>query len=95
MIGFVHFLIAKGFAPYRKVGNKYVPCSLLDYYSSTAKGYVDVRLVNGDKEVVYGLHEAHHPPTLIYPRPSGIVYDTQMSRLFQTLSFEDIYSLLW
>ena len=94
MIGFINFLIDKGFTPYRKVGSKYIPCSLLDYYSSTVPGYMDIRLRKDIREVVYGLNEVHHP-TLIYPRPQGVVWDKDMDRLFQTLTFEEIYNLLW
>lgn len=94
MIGFLSYLVSKGFTPYRKIGDKYVKCSLDNYFSSTMPGYLDIRLIKGKKEVIYGLHERNHPPTLIYPRPQWVVHDYEMDRLFQTTSFEDIYNLL-
>ena len=60
MIGFVEYLISKGYKPYRKVmskkGSTYVEDSNIGFYSSMSE-HIDLRLIKGKKEVVYGLHE--------------------------------------
>lgn len=94
MLGFINFLIEKGFTPYRKAGDKYVKCSLLEYYSSAMPSYIDLRLVKDELEIAYGLHEYKHPPTLISPRPKGVVFDYEMDRLFESKSYEEIYSMI-
>ena len=67
MIGFVEYLISKGYKPYRKVmskkGSTYVEDSNIGFYSSMSE-YIDLRLIKGKKEVVYGLHERGHSPTI-------------------------------
>lgn len=77
MIGFVEYLISKGYKPYRKVmskkGSTYVEDSNIGFYSSMSE-HIDLRLIKGKKEVVYGLHERGHSPTLIYPRPKWVRY---------------------
>ena len=63
MIGFVEYLISKGYKPYRKVmskkGSTYVEDSNIGFYSSMSE-HIDLRLIKGKKEVVYGLHERGH-----------------------------------
>lgn len=53
MIGFVEYLISKGYKPYRKVmskkGSTYVE---IGFYSSMSE-HIDLRLIKGKKEVVY------------------------------------------
>lgn len=97
MIGFVEYLISKGYKPYRKQmtkkGSTYVPDSNIGFYSSMSE-HIDLRLIKGKKEVVYGLHECGHSPTLIYPRPKGVVTDADMDRVFLNNSFEDIAKLI-
>ena len=60
MIGFIEYLISKGYKPYRKVmskkGSTYVEDSNIGFYSSMSE-HIDLRLIKGKKEVVYGLHE--------------------------------------
>lgn len=51
-----------------KKGSTYVEDSNIGFYSSMSE-HIDLRLIKGKKEVVYGLHERGHSPTLIYPRP--------------------------
>lgn len=46
------------------------------------------------KEVVYGLHERGHSPTLIYPRPKWVKSDADMDRLFLNYSFEEIAEMI-
>ena len=55
---------------------------------------LDLRLTKGDKEVIYGLHEYKHSPTLIYPRPVNCIFDSDVDRLFLSKSFEEIFILL-
>lgn len=97
MIGFVEYLISKGYKPYRKVmskkGSTYVEDSNIGFYSSMSE-HIDLRLIKGKKEVVYGLHERGHSPTLIYPRPKWVKSDADMDRLFLNYSFEEIYGSL-
>ena len=92
MIGFVEYLISKGYKPYRKVmskkGSTYVEDSNIGFYSSM------LRLIKGKKEVVYGLHERGHSPTLIYPRPKWVKSDADMDRLFLNYSFEEIAEMI-
>lgn len=56
MIGFVEYLISKGYKPYRKVmskkGSTYVEDSNIGFYSSMSE-HIDLRLIKGKKEVVY------------------------------------------
>lgn len=55
MIGFVEYLISKGYKPYRKVmskkGSTYVEDSNIGFYSSMSE-HIDLRLIKGKKEVV-------------------------------------------
>ena len=97
-MNFVEFCISKGYTPYRCVYDKtkhkheYVKeeSKYLDYFSSAAPGYLDIRLVKGDKEIVYGLHEANHFPTLIYPRQPIGLDATSIDRAFDTYTFGQI-----
>ncbi len=55
MIGFIEYLISKGYKPYRKVmskkGSTYVEDSNIGFYSSMSE-HIDLRLIKGKKEVV-------------------------------------------
>lgn len=76
----------------------------VDFYSSMGSGNIDIRFIkpedvsenmgNHTKQFVYGLNEAegHKPPTLIYPRLTGILYDYEMNRYFENHTFEEIYN---
>ena len=57
-----------------KKGSTYVEDSNIGFYSSMSE-HIDLRLIKGKKEVVYGLHERGHSPTLIYPRPKWVKSD--------------------
>lgn len=99
MIGFVEYLISRGYQLYRKESLKkdqflYNKDSNVGFYSSTLGGYVDIRLRKDNKEIVYGLHEKGHPPTLIYPRPKGIIYDVDMDRIFLNFTYEEILQMI-
>ena len=69
MIGFVEYLISKGYKPYCKVmskkGSTYVEDSNIGFYSSMSE-HIDLRLIKGKKEVVYGLHEREDILLLLY-----------------------------
>lgn len=97
MIGFVEYLISNGYKPFRRVNSKknsiYVEDSNIGFYSSMSE-HIDIRLIKDKKEIVYGLHERGHSPTLIYPRPKGVVYDADMDRVFLEKSFEEILKLI-
>lgn len=95
MIGFINYLIRKGYKPCRKNNRgNYIPDNNISYFSSSYSSYLDIRLVKGNKEVVYGLHERGHSPTLIYPRPKGVVTDVDMDKVFLSKSFEEIADML-
>lgn len=49
----------------------FIEDSNIGFYSSMSE-HIDLRLI---KEVVYGLHERGHSPTLIYPRPKWVKSD--------------------
>lgn len=56
MIGFVEYLISKGYKPYRKVmskkGSTYVEDSNIGFYSSMSE-HIDLRLIKGKKCMDY------------------------------------------
>lgn len=94
MIGFIEYLINNGYKPYRKVMSKkgkssYIEDNNIGFYSSMSE-HIDLRLIKGDKEVIYGLHESNHSPTLIYPRPVNVIFDRDMDKVFLSKSFEEI-----
>lgn len=91
MIGFIEYLISKGYKPYRKVMSKKGSTYVED---SSMSEHIDLRLIKGKKEVVYGLHERGHSPTLIYPRPKWVKSDADMDRLFLNYSFEEIAEMI-
>jgi len=77
-------LIDNGYKAFRKVYKDksfhYIECEFKNDYSTTVNGNMDYRFVKDNKEVVFGLHEQHKPPTLIHPRPKGI-NDDEMNRM--------------
>lgn len=97
MIGFVEYLISKGYKPYRKIMSKkgftYVEDFNVGFYSSMSE-HIDLRLIKDDREIVYGLHERGHSPTLIYPRPTKVIWDADMDRIFLKHSFEEIMEMI-
>lgn len=72
-----------------KKGSTYVEDSNIGFYSSMSE-HIDLRLIKGKKEVVYGLHERGHSPTLIYPRPKWvkIVHNEEGMHV-------EFYNMLW
>tara|TARA_R110000822_G_scaffold81181_2_gene193029 strand:+ start:204 stop:491 length:288 start_codon:yes stop_codon:yes gene_type:complete len=60
-------LIDKGFKPFRKVGSEYKRCINTSFFSSVESGMIDIRLLKEGKEIIIGLLEPGHPPTLIQP----------------------------
>lgn len=95
-MGIVEYLIGNGFKPYRAIYNKstckfeYEPDKYgLQYYSSTVPGMSDIRLIKGEIEVIYGLHEVNKPPTLIYP--SLGVNDDEVNRVLIKQDVNEIY----
>lgn len=99
-MSFIEYLISIGYKPYRKKYNRSTndfyyeeeKINDINFFSSTTPGYLDLRLVNGNKEIIYGLHEYGHPPTLIYPELCA--RDAETDRLFMDNSYEHIYSLI-
>lgn len=100
-MNFINFLIINGYTPFRKVYDKvkktWVYIQDIDweknnlpfdreYFSSTASGCVDLRLIKNDNEIVWGIPciytsdgnedgKAHYP-TLIYPDLFGSIEET-------------------
>lgn len=99
-MNFIEYLINKGYKSYRKVYDKnsksyqYIPDNNINYFSSAIDGYIDIRLIKDDKEVVYGLHEYKHPPVLIWPKPEGVITDAQMDRFFMNNTVDEIFNKL-
>ena len=109
-MSFKQFLIDKGFKPYSKQfikgEHKYMPP--VDYSSMTSGG-CDKRYIKGDVEIIFGLNEIHHPPTLIYPRPNinvkrlhneNIVleheqFDRNMDVVLQNVDYEEIFKAMF
>lgn len=92
-MNFIEYLINNGFKAYRKIyENKhyvYVPeTNQLNYFSSCVPGYLDIRLIKDNMEIIYGLHEYKHPPCLIYPKLANT--DAQVDRIFQTNTYGQI-----
>ena len=56
MIGFIEYLISKGYKPYRKVmskkGSTYVEDSNIGFYSSMSE-HIDLRLIKGERTFSY------------------------------------------
>ena len=46
------------------------------------------------KQIVWGLHEIHKPPTLISPRPDFISNDDEMNRFILSHTNEELYNLI-
>lgn len=99
-MSFIEYLVNRGYKPYRKVYDRnkkefvYIEDNNLHYFSSSVSGYTDIRLINGDREVIYGLHQSNHSPTLIYPRPNNITKDEEIDRLFIENSYDQICDML-
>lgn len=99
MLGFIDYLIQNGYKSYRYIYDKsskkynYIPDNNTSYYSSSIGGYLDIRLIKDNKEVIYGLNEANHPPVLIYPRLPNY-FDKDVDKMFEKYSFQEIEKLL-
>lgn len=97
-MSFIEFLISKGYKSFRKVyQNKqwiYIEENdNLNYFSSSIGGYIDLRLIKNNKEIIFGLHEYKHHPTLIYPN-LGCSFDKDIDRLFEKYSYEEILEMI-
>lgn len=104
-MNFIEFCISQGYKAYRKMYNpsskkwEYIEAFDTTYFSSSAPGYIDIRLIkDGVKEIVYGIPGVYAPkdsdnnkthfPTLIYPNPFGEIYE--IDRAFEEMTFEEI-----
>ena len=69
MIGFIEYLISKGYKPYRKVmskkGSTYVEDSNIGFYSSMSE-HIDLRLIKGKKESVISRTLGADSPTIVW-----------------------------
>lgn len=107
---FEEYIIDKGFIPHvydKKDG--WIPFKGITIsYSTYGPMYMCYKLE--DLNIVYGLHEMGHPPTLISPRPkikltrinkddiptiTNELYDSTIDILFQKESVETIYNSLF
>ena len=95
-MSFIEFCIRKGYKPFRKIYDKgkgmwiYTEeYNLFNYFSSTVSGYLDIRLIKNDNEIVFGIPYLYngktHFPTLIYPN-----LFKNMDEAFEKLSFREI-----
>lgn len=90
----IQYLIENGFTPYRMdvyTGKYHIIENYLDFFSSTLSTYLDIRFKKDNIEIIYGLHERNHPPTIIYPRPSGVVTDYDMDRYLEKIETYDVF----
>lgn len=94
-MNFIQYLIQLGYKPFRKVyQNKewvYIPDNNISYFSSTVPGYTDIRLIKANFEFIYGLNEAGHSPTLIWPRIG--LNDDEVNRMLITKNVQEIYDM--
>lgn len=67
---------------YTKVGNMYD-------FSTMTSGRLDNRWIKNGHEIIFGLNEFGKPPTLIQPRPIGVLTDDEMNKLL----YEDAYKV--
>lgn len=65
---FEEYLISLGYKPQIHTKHGYIDADR-EHLSYSTMDILSIRYVNGDKEIHYGLHEHHHPPCLIWPRP--------------------------
>lgn len=99
-MSFIEYLIDNGYKPFRKVYDKqkkqyeYIEDNNLNYFSSMVPGYVDIRLIKDDSEIIWGLNEAQHSPTLIWPRLKDWVQDSDVDRVFKDLTYHQIFKLI-
>lgn len=83
-------LINRGFVPFRKIGNEYIPCKNPFEFSTLSPGKIDVRLILEDKEIVIGLLVKGYPPTLISPYLGD--HNIEIEKKLNLLSVDDILS---
>lgn len=94
MITFLRYLINKGWKIYTVEDGLCGKNTLIQDPESFTFSSLDVLTLVAIKNkhcIYYGLHQRHHPPTLIYPRPVGCVLDQQMDRYFETHTFNQLY----
>ena len=48
-----------------------------------------------EREIIIGLHEHGHPPTLIAPRPKGVEQDIKMDRILAKYSNEEVLNAIF
>lgn len=100
MSGFEEYLKSIGFAPFKLVyeNRKYEMVPLtgkeLGSFSTMVPGRLDNRWLKDGKEIIFGLHKEGKPPTLVYPRPAGVVSDDIMNQLLKEKTPEEIYNLI-
>lgn len=86
---FTKYLIEDlGFKSYRKVQGNYVENNINDF-STLQNGGIDVRYIKDNIEIIWGLHEANKPPTLISPRPNILVETKKDSKIIKINQLRD------
>ena len=91
----VKYLIYNGYKAYRWSESGYLICNNNFDFSSMRVGGSDVRLVKGNSEFIYGLHEKNKPPTLIFPRTFDLQLDDKMNKYLSENSSEYIFNELF
>ena len=108
-MSFVEFLVLKkGFLAYRKIYNakskkwEYIQVKdNLNYFSSMVPGFIDIRLIKDNLEIIVGIPgvfipdnadngKTHHP-TLIWPKLGTL---KEIDKLFEELPHERIFEII-
>lgn len=107
MINFEIYLNSIGYKPYRlnvlhnginvleEFNGELSTMDNLDRRWMKSDEYHSPKTPNGHKGIVCGLHEVGKPPTLIFPRPTGIDSDDKMNQVLQKYSMEEVYNVIF
>ena len=90
----VQYLISIGYETFRWSKKGYVVCNNNFNFSTMTEGGLDVRLVKGKSEFIFGLNEVGKPPTLIYPRTKELIKDDDMNFFLSKNSSEFVFEHL-
>jgi hypothetical protein len=91
MTAFEEYLLEQGYQKFIKKLIKgawvYIPA---DKHNLSTLVNIDHRYIKNGEEIIFGLHEKDKPPTLIWPRPLGVLLDDDMNRILLCYSPEVI-----
>lgn len=104
-MSFLEFAKRNAYTICRKIDDKYIEeKGIPDYFSSCMPGYMDVRLVKGNNEIVYGIRTDMNgntlPPNIIsnkfggWLRRSGEQWRSLLDIAFEHLTYDEILQIL-